>query len=87
MKRFSIIFVMLALCLLLCACGVPNTVTQEQNTHGTSMFIEVEYTAYWKVVYHRDTKVMYTVSWAGEGAGVFTMLMNADGTPQTWRGY
>lgn len=87
MKRFSVIFVVLALCLSLCACGVPTSVVQEQSSHGTSMFIEVEHTTYWKVVYHRDTKVMYVVSWAGEGAGVFTMLANPDGTPQLWKGY
>lgn len=90
MKRFSVIFVVLALCLSLCACSVPTSaVTQEQNIiHGTSMFVEVEHATEWKVVYHRDTKVMYVVSWSGEGgAGVFTMLMNPDGTPQTWKGY
>ena len=87
MKRFSVIFVVLALCLSLCACGVPNTVTQEQNFHGTSMFIEVEYATYWKVVYHRDTKVMYVISQGTENYGNFTVLLNADGTPQTWKGY
>ena len=85
MKRFSVIFVVLALCLSLCACGA--TVTQEQNTHDTSMFIEVERADYWRVVYHRDTKVMYAVSWSSGGSGVFTMLVNPDGTPQTWKGY
>ena len=87
MKKAISLLLALVLCLSLCACGVPTTVTQEQNLHGTSMFIEVEHATYWKVVYHRDTKVMYTISWAGEGAGVFTMLMNSDGTPQTWKGY
>ena len=87
MKRFFVIFVVLALCLSLCACDVSTTVTQEQNIHGTSMFIEVEHATYWKVVYHRDTKVMYVVSWSSKGAGVFTMLMNPDGTPQIWKGY
>lgn len=86
MKRFSAIFVVLALCLSLCACEV-TTVTQEQNAHDTSMFIEVEDAIYWKVVYHRDTKVMYVIGWSSGSAGIFTMLMNPDGTPQTWKGY
>ena len=86
MKRFFVIFVMLALCLSLCACGGPS-VEVESNISIASMFVEVENNLYWRVVYHRETKVMYVISEGAENHGNFTVLLNPDGTPQTWRGY
>jgi hypothetical protein len=86
MKRFSVIFVVLALCLSLCACGGPS-VQVEPNISVASMFVEVESNLTWRVVYHRETKVMYVISEGVENHGNFTVLLNADGTPQTWKGY
>ena len=54
MKRFFVIFVMLVLCLSLCACGSPS-VQVEPNFSVTSMFVEVESNISWRVVYHRET--------------------------------
>lgn len=49
-----------------------------------SMFVTVEETSYWRVVYQQDTKVMYAVG-GGKGArGTFTVMLNPDGTPQLW---
>ena len=51
------------------------------------MFVEVEkVTDNWRVVYHRDTKVMYVVSAASYNRGVFTVMVNPDGTPMIWEG-
>jgi hypothetical protein len=86
MKRFSVIFVVLALCLSLCACG-GSPVQVESNVSAASMFVEVENNLTWRVVYHRETKVMYVISQGTENHGNFTVLLNADGTPQTWKGY
>ena len=86
MKRFFVIFVVLALCLSLCACGGPP-VQVESNVSAASMFVEVENNLAWRVVYHRETKVMYVISEGHENCGNFTVLLNADGTPQTWKGY
>ena len=86
MKRFSIIFVVLALCLSLCACGGPP-VQVESSVSSASMFVEVENNTFWQVVYHRETKVMYVISQGNRNYGTFTVLLNADGTPQTWKGY
>lgn len=49
-----------------------------------SMFVRVEYNAVWQVVYQKDTKVMYAISNYGEGSGVFTVLLNPDGTPMIY---
>ena len=86
MKRFFVIFVVLALCLSLCACGGPS-VQVESSISAASMFVEVENNLTWRVVYHRETKVMYVISEGTENYGNFTVLLNADGTPQTWKGY
>ena len=86
MKRFSIIFMVLALCLSLCACGGPS-VQVESNVSNASMFVEVENNTFWRVVYHRETKVMYVISQGMENCGNFTVLLNPDGTPQVWKGY
>ena len=70
------------LCVILAGCSYEELEKKPEST-----FIVVEEEMGFNVVYHRDTKVMYAISWSGEGAGVFTMLMNPDGTPQTWKGY
>jgi hypothetical protein len=66
----------------LTACAIVET--ESNSNAGTSMFVQVEETSYWRVVYHKDTKVMYTVSVGGYNGGNFTLLVNADGTPMLW---
>ena len=68
----------------LCSCSY-TTVTSASND-GTSMFVLLETTPHWDVVYHKNTKVMYAVSSYGTGSGVFTVLLNSDGTPMIYRG-
>ena len=47
-------------------------------------FILVDADYYCWIVYHKDTKVMYTVSRSGYNVGTYTVLVNADGTPMIW---
>lgn len=51
-----------------------------------SMFVVVDRTAHYHIVYHRSTKVMYAVSNGNNCQGVFTLLVNPDGTPMLWEG-
>ena len=74
----KIIAVLLCVCLLLTGCGVVNRVTN-------SMFITVESGLDYKVVYHRDTKVMYAVSEGSSNIGTFTLLVNPDGSPMLYK--
>lgn len=73
------IILILCACLLLTGCGnggakgIVNGVTN-------SMFVTVETGWNYKVMYHKDTKVMYAVSYGTDNQGVFTLLVNADGT-------
>jgi hypothetical protein len=86
MKKIFCIFIAIALCLCMCACGGPS-VQVESNVSAVSMFVEVENNSSWRIVYHRETKVMYAISQSSSNYGNFTVLLNADGTPQTWKGY
>lgn len=49
-----------------------------------SSFVCVETTITNKIVYHKETKVMYAVSTAWFSRGVFTMLVDEDGNPMIW---
>ena len=82
MKRFIAIMALI-LCVCLCAC---NTVQREDTDAKTSMFVVIEETYGWQIVYHKDTKVMYAVSAGSSNYGNFTMLVNADGTPMVYGG-
>ena len=89
MKKIIAIFVLIA-CIGLISCSNQTVMKQEDidsNSNSiTSMFVEVEHCALWKVVYHRDTKVMYAVSDGDYNHGTFTLLVNADGSPMVYGG-
>ena len=88
MKRF-IAIIALILCVCLCSCTTIQRQEEfEASSSGqkTSMFVVIEATGYWRVVYHKDTKVMYAVSYGSHNCGNFTLLVNADGTPMVYGG-
>lgn len=69
---------------LMCFAACDNPV--EKNTHlGNSDFVIVESTDNFYIVYHKETKVMYAVSDSNYNHGNFTLLVNADGTPMTYK--
>lgn len=55
---------------------------QIPESPDTSMFVIVEVCDSYKVVYDKETKVMYTISNSIRNSGEFTVLLNADGTPK-----
>ena len=75
-KRFSAIFVVLALCLSLCACGGPETVRSSD-----SLFEVVATYSDCYVLRNKETNVLYVDYSYG-----MTVLFNADGTPMVWSG-
>ena len=84
MKR--IILICVACVILLCGCsGIVETEKANENQESISMFVEVEQAMCWKIVYHKDTKVMYAVSDRSYNHGTFTLLVNADGTPMLYK--
>lgn len=74
---------------LIVGISMLTSCTRVENTNqikdNTSMFVIVESTAQWKVLYHKKTKVMYAVSSGSYNNGSFTLLVNADGTPMYTR--
>lgn len=87
----KIIAVALIFCmLLLCSCGsyseVKTTYDIESEEAAPSMFVSVEDTLDWQIVYHKTTKVMYAVSQGGYNQGTFTLLVDENGDPLLWEG-
>ena len=78
-KRFSAIFVVLvlALCLSLCACGGPGPIRSSDT-----LFEVVARYSDCSVLRNKETNVLYVDYSYG-----MTVLFNADGTPQMWKGY
>ena len=77
-------FLIIISCVLFCTGCVKNEAESVAVEDTPSMFIEVERTTSWRIVYHKNTKVMYAVSFATYNCGTFTLLVNADGTPMLW---
>lgn len=84
------------ICALLCVifaffligCGTPIERVDEKTQKPVSMFIIVEGSSLdsYRIVYHRDTKVMYAISCGTYNSGNFTVLLNPDGSPMLWEG-
>ena len=88
MKR--IIGVILILVMLTSAAGCNRAVVEKEGEQASnvkvSMFVEVECMGSWRVVYHRETKVMYAVSSGYYNGGTFTVLVDENGWPLIWEG-
>lgn len=82
-KKIILVIVAVLMAIGLTACGYASvkTVYDEDSEQLDSMFMVVEKTSSWIVVYHKETKVMYAVSNGGYNAGTFTVLLNASGAP------
>jgi hypothetical protein len=81
MKKILVLFLILFSLFSLGGC-VENEI--EYQIQEGSMFVIVENTEEWKIVYNNRTKVMYAVSDGTRASGTFTLLVNSDGTPMLW---
>lgn len=84
MKR--ILLVVCCLSILLTGCAKVVEKVEEKEEKDTSMFVEAETAGVWKIVYHKESKVMYAVSRGNYSSGIFTLLVNPDGTPMIYEG-
>lgn len=57
----------------------------ETTTFKSSMFVQVEQADAWRIVYHKETKVMYAVSDGYNNKGTFTLLVNKNGKPMLYK--
>ena len=85
MTKLFAIFVAIALCACLFT-GCNDRLEVDENVSRSSSFVVVEDGDGYCIVYHKDTKVMYTFSTAGYNYGSLCLLVNADGTPMIWEG-
>ena len=57
------------------------------NALGTpSEFVYIKDEGNYDIVYHRDTKVMYVVSDGRYNRGIFTVMVDTDGSPLLYKG-
>ena len=84
-KRFATIFIVVAMMFALSACNISTIQSESDKTEdNSSMFVLIEHTSSWDIVYHRDTKVMYAVSVSTYNYGTFTVLLDENGKPMLW---
>lgn len=87
---FSIIAIMYLWLLIYNLCGCANSqpdsaVERSNSFYGyTNQFKVIEEDDECSVVYDLDTKVMYVVSHGFYSRGVFTVLLNEDGSPKLY---
>lgn len=81
------IFCILLVCILMLTGCKEETIEKiPEKNYDTSMFVEIERTITFRIVYCKSTKVMYAVSHGSYNYGTFTLLVNADGTPMLYEG-
>ena len=85
MKKTFVVFMMIvAMAFGLIGCHDDNQ-PKELASRDDSSFLIVEHGVNYCVVYHKETKVMYTVSDSEYNRGNFTVMVNADGTPMLYK--
>lgn len=82
MKKWICVLLIMVFVISLVACS--DATVEDVQADEKSMFVQVEVTNCWKVVYHRNTKVMYAVSYGGHAYGNFTVLVDQEGKPLLW---
>ena len=88
MKKFFIfiILVVIVFSFIFSACTMTPVALEEQEKDYENMFVIVEETLTWRIVYHKYTRVMYAVSDSYYNRGIFTLLVDAEGNPLLWNG-
>jgi hypothetical protein len=85
MNKKLILVVALTLLMAVMTGCTPTKVESKVVNEKPSIFVLVERTYGYDVVYDRETKVMYAVSNVSSGSGYFALLVNQDGSPKLWK--
>ena len=83
-KKLVLVVALILLMAVVTSCA-HTKVESKLTIEAPSIFVVVERTYGYDVVYDRETKVMYTVSNLSYGSGIFTLLVNEDGSPKLWK--
>ena len=73
--------ILICLTVLMIFTGCEKIDRIDEGNSSESMFVLIEDCEYWKVVYHRETKVMYIMSAGMYNKGNFVVMVDADGKP------
>ena len=84
MKKVITFMLACAMAATMAACGAKVDTDISDNA-DTSMFVQIEKGDDWKVFYHKDTKVMYVMSSGSRSWGIFTVMLNPDGSPMVYK--
>lgn len=89
--KFAVLFWTLVLIFGLAACGYSKMDTtydteSERFRPSPSMFVEIERGGTYRIVYQKETKVMYAISDQSYSEGVFTLLVDENGDPMLYEG-
>lgn len=86
MKKKLLLVLVIIAGVILTGCNFQYTQDDRKPENEKSMFVIVDQTPLWMIVYNMETKVMYAVSNDFYNVGTFTMLCDKDGKPQLWKG-
>lgn len=86
MNKKLILVIALALLMAIITGCAHTKVESKVDDEKPSIFVMVERTYGYDIVYDKETKVMYAVSNLSHGSGHFTLLVNEDGSPKLWKG-
>lgn len=82
----QLVLVIALILLMAVVTGCAHTKVESKLVSETpSIFVVVERTYGYNIVYDKETKVMYAVSNLSDGSGRFTLLVNQDGSPKLWK--
>lgn len=85
-KRFFVFLMSIIICLTGCSYSeMDTTYDKDAEELPPSMFVAVENGIGYKIVYHKETKVMYAIA-DGYAEGVFTLLVDENGKPMLYKG-
>lgn len=88
-NKIAILLFSMILAFSLVGCGnaiINTTYDTDSEEKVPSMFVAIETTSTWMIVYHKETKVMYAVSSGGYNGGNFTLLVDGNGYPLIYKG-
>lgn len=86
-----ITIVLVVVVLFFSGCGTSNNSVKAGTSNNSvkandTVFVTVSCEAKYRIVYDKETKVMYAMSDGSYNRGNFIMLVNADGTPKLYKG-
>lgn len=90
MKKLLILLVLL-ITLMLCACDNNGKPIEYESSEYSDQptFVCIEVGDMYRIVYHRETRVMYVVSktYSSDGPkAIFTVMLDAEGKPLLYQG-